>query len=450
MKTDSRTTALLILNTQGEKDIPVDKVMEDILTKSSFPSRRDMALTTALVYGVLRHRGTLDFIINYFSKTAFKKIEILILNVLRLGIFQIVFMDKIPDSAAVNTSVQLVKISRKQRLTGFVNGILRNVVRGYKTIVYPSFEKSPVDYLSVKKSFPLWLIKKWVKRMGVDKTKILCDEINTIPPITIRVNTLKQNKKDLMSNFDKDISKPICTDYSPLGISFYRPGKNIPEIKGFKEGFFQVQDEAAQLVTNLLAPQPYEYILDACAGLGGKTAHIAQLMKNRGRVIAMDYDKKKLIELAKDMKRLGISIVETILHDLTTVLDIKKYGSFDRILLDAPCSGLGVLRRNPDSKWSLSKKNLMRYQKRQLNFLENISKLLKPSGTIVYAVCSNEPEENEDVIDVFLKKHLEFIVKEPQGLSTSALKLVNNKGFLKTTPITCNMDGFFSVSLEKR
>ncbi|OQY11741.1 MAG: 16S rRNA (cytosine(967)-C(5))-methyltransferase [Desulfobacteraceae bacterium 4572_19] len=448
MKTDSRATALLILNTQEEQKITIDMVMDNVLTKSSPLSRRDKALVTALVYGVLRQRGTLDWIIAHFSKTPLKKIELLILNTLRLGTFQIIFMDKIPDSAAVNTSVQLVKTEKKQRLSGFVNGILRNITRNHNSVPYPSFNEDPVSYLCIKESFPLWLITKWIDRMGVDQTKNLCKNINKIPPITIRVNTLKRTQEEVIHNLKFDIKKVVPTFYSPIGISFYRPGKSIPEIEGFNEGFFQVQDEAAQLITNLLDPQPGEYILDACAGLGGKTAHIAQLMQNKGKIIAMDHDVKKLLQLEKEMKRLGISIVKIAQHDLKKVPNSEKFNLFDRILVDAPCSGLGVLRRNPDSKWSLLKKNLTRYKKRQLNFLNNIAGLLKPSGTLVYAVCSNEPEENEDVMEAFIKNHPNFIIeKKPVGLSPSALKLVDEKGYLKTTPEIGDMDGFFSVNL---
>jgi 16S rRNA (cytosine967-C5)-methyltransferase len=241
------------------------------------------------------------------------------------------------------------------------------------------------------------------------------------------------------------------TNYAPDGVFFFNPKRSIPKIKAFEDGLFQVQDEAAQLVTLLLNPQPGETILDACAGLGGKTGHIAQMMKNRGRLVAMDKDEKKLLRLESEMYRLGISIVTTCIHDLNNPLNQDRFGKFDRILIDAPCSGLGVLRRNPDAKWSTSKQHLAQYQKRQAQFLDNLAHLVKPSGVLVYAVCSTEPEENESVINSFLIKHGKFAIeKSPTGFHFDFYSLVNNNGYVKTFPHLNNMDGFFSVCMKRK
>jgi 16S rRNA (cytosine967-C5)-methyltransferase len=226
--------------------------------------------------------------------------------------------------------------------------------------------------------------------------------------------------------------------------------RSIPDLPAFKNGWFQVQDEAAQLVSLLLNPQPQESVLDACAGLGGKTAHLAQLMQNKGNIAATDRDIRKLQQLDKEMQRLGISIVRTTCHDLNLPLDTKQQGHFDRILIDAPCSGLGVLRRNPDIKWKSSEAALKRHAGAQKRFLENMTPLLKPNGILVYAVCSIEPEENEAVIDAFLNKHLEFVIDRSLGnLPEKIHSLVEPTSGFKTLPLLNHMDGFYFVRLKR-
>ena len=223
---------------------------------------------------------------------------------------------------------------------------------------------------------------------------------------------------------------------------------SIPGLSAFKPGWFQVQDEAAQLVALLLNPQAGETVLDACAGLGGKTGHIAQLMKNVGSIVALDIKAAKLVRLESEMQRLGISIVKTLRQDLEIKHLQPKFNQFDRILLDAPCSGLGVMRRNPDIKWRTSKKNLAVFNGRQLTLLHNSSRLVKPSGVLVYAVCSPEPEENEDVVNEFLKKHAEFVIdKEVEGLPAKMLSIQAASGWFKTFPHFSYMDGFSFIRL---
>jgi 16S rRNA (cytosine967-C5)-methyltransferase len=221
-------------------------------------------------------------------------------------------------------------------------------------------------------------------------------------------------------------------------------------LNAFKAGWFQVQDEAAQLVSILLDPQPGEAVLDACAGLGGKTGHIAQLMKNKGVLIALDVNESKLLRLKTDMRRLGISILATLGLNLEQQWPRNQPQSFDRVLLDAPCSGLGVLRRNPDIKWRSSKKNLKKFYARQLRLMEKASRLVKPCGILVYAVCSPEPEENEMVINDFLKNHHEFVIsKEFGGLPENLRSIAGEPGVLKTFPHLRQMDGFYSVRLQR-
>ena len=454
MKHDPRKTALFVLNSLNKGRHTLNRILEDIQNKGLFLSRKDQALFFALVYGVLRWRGLIDWTINHFSKTRLKKTDPVVLNILRLGLFQIMYLNRIPVSAAVNTSVEIAKSFASSRAAGFVNALLRKAAGEYEKIPFPDPAKNLAYSLAVSKSFPEWMIKRWLNRFGLKETEALCDAINTIPPITVRTNSLRTTRNDLTKRLACDVQQIENTTYSPDGIRFIKPDRSIPEIKAFKDGWFQVQDEAAQLVTCLLNPQPGDTVLDACAGLGGKTGHIAQMMKNTGRLLALDNQDNKLQRLESEMKRLGISIVTTCNYDLTIPFDrqflYKGFSGFDRILLDAPCSGLGVLRRNPDAKWSISDNKLNSYKERQVNFLNNLAQLVKPSGALVYAVCSTEPEENEEVVKGFLNMHSEFVVNNKlEGLPKNVYSLVNQSRYLKTYPHINNMDGFFAVCFKR-
>ena len=448
---DARKTALYILNSLDKGNKTLDSILEAFSDKTDLLSKRDRSLLNALVYGVIRWRGRLDYIIEYFSNTPLARINPKVLNIIRIGLFQIIYLSRIPVSAAVNTSVELAKSSAAPWVVGFVNAILRNAANKFEKVPFPDPKKDPVSAIAAQNSFPKWLIKRWLNRYGQKETVQLCNAINAVPPITIRTNTLKTTRDKLLNSLKKEVEKIECTTYSPDGISFFKPNSSIPEIKSFKDGLFVVQDEAAQLVTLLLDVRPGDTVLDACAGLGGKTGHIAQIMKNQGTIFAIDKDERKLSRLVSEMKRLGISIITPLTCDLEKPLNIKGFKLFDRILLDAPCSGIGALRRNPDIKWATSKKNLNYFKEKQLLFLKNLACLVKPSGILVYAVCSIEPEENEEVVKEFLSSHSEFDIKNVSGmLSYSHTPVVSGDRYLKTLPHKNNMDGFFSVCFQKK
>jgi 16S rRNA (cytosine967-C5)-methyltransferase len=447
---DVRRTALDILNKVGQSSQTLDAAMQTVFDQTEMWSRRDRALLNALVYGVLRWRGRLDYIINDLSKIRLTRIDPDVLSILRIGLFQIAYLSRIPSAAAVNTSVELVKSTSAPWVAGYVNAVLRNAAKNYQDVVFPDPQKAPTESLATRKSFPQWLIRRWLEKNDIEKIKALCNAINDIPAITLRTNTLLTSRDALIRALKKETEEIIPTPYAPEGVSIVNPLRPIPEWDSFQKGWFQVQDEAAQLVTLLLNPRPGEAILDACAGLGGKTGHIAQQMKNSGTIVALDSNAEKLKQLHAQMQRLEVSIVSTRRHDLNVPPEKTARGTFDRILLDAPCSGLGVLRRNPDAKWNLSEKQLQRHGNRQLVFLNNLAHLVKPSGILVYAVCSNEQEENEDVVKEFLSVHPEFA----QDLRTGALSqktgaLITRQGHLKTFPFPHNMDGFFSVRFKR-
>jgi len=450
MPNDPRIKALSVLNRLNRGRKTLDNVLEDTLEDKNALSKRDQALFNALVYGVLRWRNRLDWIVAQFSTTPLNKIEPNVLNIMRIGLFQIVFLDRIPVSAAANTSVEMTKAMKAPWVVRYVNALLRKASGGYQSLAFPDVERDPVKALAVIKSFPEWLVKKWIDRLGINETSQLCDAINTIPSITVRTNSIKTTREKLLIALANDAEKIQRTQFAPEGICFSHLRVSIPKIESFQKGWFQVQDEAAQLISCFLNPQPGEKILDACAGLGGKTFHIAQMMKNKGQIVAVDIDIRKLQEIESEKNRLGISIISTCRHDLNEPFHKKEFNEFDRILLDAPCSGLGVLRRNPDTKWRASKRGLQRYKERQLRLLDNLAPRIKPGGIIVFAVCSIEPEENQEVVNAFLNKRSNFAIDtDYEKLSFPSDHLIDQNGFMITFPHRHNMDGFFSTRLKR-
>ncbi len=445
MDTDVRHKALAVLNALGKGRTTLDAVMGRILDQDEALAGRDRAFAQTLIYGVLRWRNRLDWIVARFSKTPLQRMDPAVLNLLRLGLFQILYLSKVPVSAAVNTSVEMAKSFSAPWVVRFVNAVLRRAVREHGQVIWPDIDHDPQTALAVTRSLPKWLVAKWLARFGTVQTTNLCDALNEIPPITVRSNTLKTDRTSLIAALQQEAQAVAPTPYAPDGVHFTGPALPVAELSTYRRGWFQAQDEAAQLVGCLLDPQPEEQVLDACAGRGGKTGHLAQLMKNRGRIVALDNDPKKLKLLRSEMKRLGADIVTTRQQNLNGPLDIATHGLFDRILLDAPCSGLGVLRRHPDARWQAAKRNLVPFQRRQLDFLTKLATLVKVGGVVVYAVCSIEPEENEAVVDAFLNSHRLFAVDRSVALPP----VVCPDGYMLTLPHRHQMDGFFAVRLKR-
>ena len=443
---DARLTALQILTFFDQHRGTLDQALESMHDETSLFSKRDRALIHALVFGVIRWQKALDWIVAHYSKTPLRKIEPTVLHILRIGIFQILYMDRIPDSAAVNTCVEMGKQFGKPWVARYINGLLRNVARDRSHIPFPPPEKDFIQHLAVFYSYPGWLIKKWLRRYTREETISLCEAGNRIPPITIRTNILKTSRKKLEASLKREVKTLHPTIHSPLGLQLTAPSVSIPEMDAYSKGWFQVQDEAAQLVSMMAAPLPGQIVLDACAGLGGKTAHLAQMMKNHGKLIALDNSMEKLKKLELEMPRLGIDIVEAMEHDLHDPVGKKLSTDFDHVLLDAPCSGLGVIRRNPDIKWAESKKNLAGYQKRQVQFLHNLSGLVKPGGRLTFSVCSFEEEETEQVVELFLKDHPTFQLEDRSGDLPGSIKAaIYCDRCLRTYPHRDDMDGFFAA-----
>lgn len=444
---DARSVALSILNQLESGRTSLDILLESGAHGQDRLSPQDRALFNHLVYGVLRWRLRLDAVMAAYTDRAPQKMDPVVRNILRLALFQMLYMDRIPPSAAVNTAVNLARTCGAANATGFVNGLLRNVLRHPDRFQPPDPGQFPVAHLSVDTATPEWLVRRWVKRFGWDDAKPLCAAMNTIPPVTLRCNHLKNTEDELaaaLSGMARTLARP-----APHLIHLDGLCCPIPDMPAFKEGKFAVQDEAAQGISRLLSPRPGEQVLDACAGLGGKTCHMADLMNNQGRIIALDHSRQKLARLETEARRLGISCVETRTADLNTPLSLAPDMRFDRILLDAPCSGLGVLRRNPDAKWTVQEADIHRCARRQRRFLEHLAPWVRVGGTLVFSVCSMEPEENETVINKFLKTHPHFAVDVPSSEEADIHAYLDADGFFRTFPHTHATDGFFAARLKR-
>jgi len=442
MKSDPRLTAMKILNSLETGRRTLDDIVRTALTSRTLPEKRDRALATTLVYGVLRRRLTLDWVIRQLSSTPFEKINPDILTILRIGLYQILFLDKIPDYAAVDSSGNLARAAAEPHLVHYVNGVLRAAVRRRDALSYPDKAADPVK--------SEWMVKRWIARYGLSDTTRYCDAVNRIPAITVRVNKLKTGYARARESLAREAGRVKDGRYAPDAISFHSPKGAVDELESFADGWFQVQDEAAQLVCLLLNPQPGERVLDACAGLGGKTGYIAQLMKNQGGIVAADVDGKKLTSLSAEMDRLSVSIVKTMRIDWLKKPE-RVSEKFDRVLADCPCSGMGVLRRNPDIKWSASIRRLSRHREKQVHFLMALADCVRVNGFLVYVVCSTEPEENEQVVDLFLSKREDFdIDKKLMGTEAVVRQFTTEQGYFTTSVPIHDLDGFFGVRFKKK
>ena len=409
---------------------------------------RDRALVTELVYGVLRWQGRLDWIIDQQVNINPEKIALPVRLILRLATYQLLFLDRIPEAAAVNEAVELTKASQPQHIVRFVNGVLRTISSKTKILKQANPEGSPEQGLAVRYSYPVWLIQRWLTELGDEETEALCTASNQIAPITIRVNTLKTTVEEVTGSL-RDLGFTVESGkLAPEAINLRSIRTDLSSLLHYQRGEFQVQDEASQLVSHLLQPQPGERILDGCAGLGAKSTHLAQLMENQGKITAVDNQGWKLTRLMENAQRLHISCIELLELD---VLELSgRQESFDRILLDAPCTGLGVLRRNPDIKWKVRPKDFYRLHLVQKEMLGKVASLLKPGGVMVYATCTFSTEENATTLAAFLREHPQFYLESARPyLPPDCGSAVNRTGSLQTWPHRHGVDGFFAARLRR-
>lgn len=437
-----RRIAVDILNRIDAEGAYAEPLLDAALSRTEIASPHDRGLLTELVYGTLRMQGRLDWIIGQLYRGDAAKLEMAVRNILRTGLYQLLFTDRIPPFAAVNEAVGIAR-DLSPAASGLVNAILRNALRKKDAIIWPDMAKSPEKAIAVLHSHPPWLVRRLLSQFDMEETIAICRANNSIPPFALRVNTLKASRKHALAALSEAGITAEPTPFSIDGIILTSPASGLRETAPYKEGLIRIQDEASQLIGQIVAPKPGERILDLCAGTGGKTLHLAALMENRGSITALDLLSERLRMLREDSERLGASIVETRTGDATIPVEsLRKI--FDRVLLDAPCSGLGTLRRNPEIRWRLAPADLNQCMQTQKLLLKNAAEYVRPGGRLVYSVCTTTPEENEIVIGDFLRNHPDFRLMPSANLPPT---LIDPQGYFRTSPHLQGMDGFFAALL---
>ena len=366
-------------------------------------------------------------------------------NILRMALYQILFLDKVPDSAAVNEAVKLAK--HYGHVDKFVNAVLRNILRGMDTIQWPDKTADPVQYLMVLYSFPQWMVERFIRQYGVEQAEQLCAWYNQPASLWIRTNTLKISRDALKAQLEQAGFTVSESRYTPEGLKIEN-AVNLHQLEAFQQGLFTVQDESSMLVALAAEPMPGQRVLDVCSAPGGKTTHMAQLMKNKGTICACDIHQHRLDLIAENCNRLGITNVELVQQDGTRLTERWKE-PFDVILCDVPCSGLGVLGRRSDARWAKESEDIAGLCKIQKKILEQAAQLVAPGGTLIYSTCTIAPEENVEMVQQFLAGHPEFMLDET--LTDCWLNMDKPEtGYVQFLPFVDDMDGFFIARMVRR
>lgn len=442
----ARETALKILHETHQKDGYLNIVFQNRMRSVELP-REERAMVKELVSGVQQQMILLDYAIRSYSSIRLKKISPYILEILRLGLYQLYFMDRIPESAAVNESVKLAKKYGHGASAGFVNALLYSAARE-KAVPLPRREDSEIKYLSVKYSHPEELAAWYAETFGAERAEALLAANNSRPPLSIRVNTLKISREALAERLKEQGAEVTLSEWADCGLLVQRGG-NLERLAEFREGYFSIQGQSSQLAALALAPQPGETVLDLCCAPGGKTAHMAELMENRGRILASDLHEHRLEAVRENAARLGISIIRTRQMDAQRA-NKEYFGIADKILLDVPCSGLGVIRRKPDIKYKKNLTDTKELCQIQKNILNICAKYLKIEGELVYSTCTVNPKENLEQIKEFLSEHPDFRLMTGAGehMGERAARALE-KGYHTFMPDTDGCDGFFICKMKR-
>ena len=427
------------------------KAYADILLdhnlKDSALSDRDRALLTELTYGTLRWRGKIDARLSPYFHRSSGDTHPFIRNLLRVTFYQLLFLDKVPDYAAVNEAVKLAKAHGGHKVGGFVNGVLRSFLRERNRTTEPGPTNSQAG-LAIEHSHPQWLVKKWLDYFGVEETAALMRANNEIPPLVLRVNSRKGSIETLLDLLLTRGVPAVATQWSPVGVSV-QSRSAVDRLPGFREGLFQVQGEASQLVSYLLSPQNGERILDACAAPGGKTTHIAELMADAGDLIATDSAAKGVQKIRENTARLELTCIRAARADVSHRLASALSEPYDRILIDVPCSGLGTLRSHPEIKWQRGAADIERLSTLQRKILQRVASYLKPGGICVYSTCTLAKDENENVVEDFLARHKEFVLEEAASYLPPEARSLVRGSYFTALPHRHNTDGFFAARMRK-
>ncbi len=407
----------------------------------------DRALLTELIYGTLRWRAKIDAKLLPFLKRSLAETDPFNRNLLRVTLYQLLFLDKIPAYAAVNEAVEIAKATQP-RSAGFINGVLRNFVRQNDPDGKGRDPKSSAANLAEDYSHPQWLVDRWLRYFGPEQAKALMLASNQKTPLVVRVNQRTTTRAALLARWQECgiIAEPSVI--SPQGIRL-PTGVSIETLAGFAEGHFQVQSEASQLVSHLVGPAPGETILDACAAPGGKATHLAELIGDQGIIVAIDSSARGIERIAQNAERLRLGSLQAIRADASKTLLGNLAGPYNRILVDAPCSGLGTLRSHPEIKWQRNDSDIARLAALQARILQSVALCLKTGGVLVYSTCTLTVDENEQVIENFLRQNNQFeLTGAARYLPEPARHMARDKYF-QALPQRDDTDGFFAARMRK-
>jgi len=458
----ARQTAFFILREVNQGGAFADNALDKWLKKINL-NDLDRRLTTEIVYGCVRRRRSLDSIIDQLAKKAAEKQHPDIRTILHIGFYQLCYMTHIPASAVVNTTVELTKQNQLKNLAGVVNGILRQYLRQQEANSQSDVINHPLSILKLSPdqiatnlgiihSFPDWLIAFWLETIGAAETEKLCTWFNQNPTIDLRINLLKTDLNTVKAALQSQNINVQTIPYLPQCLRLTGSIGAIAQLPGYQAGWWSVQDSSAQLVSHLLDPQPGETIIDACAAPGGKTCHIAELIGDTGKIIAIDSIASRLKKLQQNIERLQLKSIEILTADSRQLTDLPGLTTqqADRVLLDAPCSGLGTLHRRVDARWRQTPANISILAQLQKELLNTAATWVKPGGILVYATCTIHPQENEQVITEFINQYSQWQIAPITDSINKNLGLTPEAaGWLKIWPHEQNMDGFFVARLQR-
>lgn len=418
-------------------------------------SRQDAGLATELVYGTISRQATLDYWLSKFVSKGLSKLDIWVHQLLRLSAYQMLFLDRIPTHAAVNEAVTIAKRRGHSGISGMVNGVLRSIDRNREELVLSNIQAAtPVATIALRHSYPEWLVERWAASYGTETAEAICAAGNDQPHASIRVNTVLAARDDrLRELLDSGIhAEPSAIAPSGIVVS---GGGNLADTDGFRQGLWSLQDESSMLVAEVVAPKAGMKVLDCCAAPGGKSAHMAELMDGKGKVWANDLHAHKRELIVAQTERLKLRNVEAVIGDAATLPERFAAESMDAVLLDAPCSGFGVIRRKPEIKWTKTEGDILEIAALQRQLLHHVSGLVRPGGTLVYSTCTMEKEENEQQIETFLQEHPEFSLDASwpeavlHNLRNAGLIGESFDGQLQLLPQHFGSDGFYIARMVK-
>jgi 16S rRNA (cytosine967-C5)-methyltransferase len=419
-------------------------------SREHLPDERDRSLAAEIVTGTLRWQRSLDHLIEHFSKRRIGKLDPEVVAILRLSLYQLLHLDRVPASAVVDDAVDLTRAARKPSASGFVNAVLRATLRQQHKLPLPRRPEHGEDreaalaYLGVTHSHPDWLAARWLDRYGFDATERWVRFNNETPPLTVRVNRLRATREQAVAALAADDVETEPTRYAPDGLVITSGNP----LRRPADGLVFVQDEASQLVPAVAAVSPHERVLDLCASPGGKTVAMAADMNDTGTIIASDVRPRRLV-LLRDTVRVSASTCVTVVR-VPTHGPLPFRARFDAVLVDAPCSGLGTIRRDPDIRWRRRESDLISLARDQVDLLLRAADVVRPGGRLVYATCSSEPEENEGVVAAFVAARADFsLVDLRVTASPIVARFIDGRGFFRTTPPAHGLEAFFAALLTR-